>query len=87
MNRYLLCDCQIQVGNEFYHESLASCPLSDKVDRNMYLTINIATAYQLQKKFPDTILPEDFTSKLTDTEASFLSYFKTLQNQKVTRTA
>ena len=43
INRSLLCDCQIQGGNEFLHE----CTSADKVDRNMYFTINMAFAYQL----------------------------------------
>ena len=43
INRLLLCDCQLQGGNQFLHESLASCPLTDKADRNMYFTINMAS--------------------------------------------
>ena len=44
INRSLLSDCQLQEGTEFLHESLASCSSADKVDRNMYFTINMAFA-------------------------------------------
>ena len=67
----LLCDCQLQGENEFLHAFLASCPSADKVDRNMYFTINMAFAYHLQMNFPEAVLPEDFTSKLTDSEPRF----------------
>ena len=30
--RSLLCSCQLQGENKFSHESLASCPPTDKVD-------------------------------------------------------
>ena len=46
INRSLSCDCQLQGGNEFLHESLASCPTAGKVDRKVYFTINIAFVNQ-----------------------------------------
>ena len=75
-NRLLLCDCQLQGGNEFLHESLASCPCSDKVDRNIYFTINMALAYQLQMNYPEEIPPEDCTGKLMNNEPSCLITLK-----------
>ena len=38
---FVLGDCQLQEGSKFFHESLASCSLADKIDRKMYLTMNI----------------------------------------------
>ena len=37
----------------------------------MYLTINMAPAYQLQMNFPEAIPPEQFTRQLTNSEPSF----------------
>ena len=71
INRSLLCYCQLGGGNEFLHEALASSPSTDKVDRNMYFTINIAFAYLLKMNFPEIILPEDFNGQLTSCEPSF----------------
>ena len=51
IKRFLICDSH-QGGNEFLHDSLASCPSADRVDRNVYLTINMAFAHQQQLKFP-----------------------------------
>ena len=36
IKRPLLCNCQLQGGNEFLHETLAFCHSTDKVDRNMF---------------------------------------------------
>ena len=44
INRSLLCDCQIEEGNKFLHEPLASWSSADKVKRNMYFVINMALA-------------------------------------------
>ena len=76
IDRSLLCNCQLQGGNEFLHESLASCPSADKVDKNLNFTGNIAFAQQLQMSFPEAVLPGDFTSKLIDTEPSFSGLFQ-----------
>ena len=40
-NRSLLCDCQLQRGNEFLNESLASCPSRDKMAKNLYFASNM----------------------------------------------
>ena len=42
INRSLLFNCQLQEGNEYLHESLVSSSSTDKVDSNMYITINMA---------------------------------------------
>ena len=47
INKYLLCDCKLEGGNELLHEYLASCSIADEVDRNMYFTINKAFSYDL----------------------------------------
>ena len=70
INRSLICSCQLQGGNEFLHESLASCPSSDKVDRNMYFTINMVFATQLQMNFLETAT-KNFTGQLRNHESSF----------------
>ena len=71
INGSLLCYCQLQGVNEFLHRSLASCISADKVERNMYFTINMAFAYQLQMNFPEAVPPGDFNSKLTHSKPSF----------------
>ena len=42
----------------------------------MYFTINMPLAHQLQTSFHKAILPEDFTSELTDIESSHPMYLK-----------
>ena len=44
-------------------ESLTSCPTADKRNRNLYFTINLAFAQQLQMNFPEAVLPEDLSSE------------------------
>ena len=46
-------------------------PLAYKEDQNMYFTINMATANQLQMNFPEVVPPGDPTWELMDTEFSF----------------
>ena len=67
----LLFKYQLQRGNKSLHESLASCPSADNVDRNMYFTINMAPEYHLQMNFPEAVPVEEFTSKFTDSEPNF----------------
>ena len=79
INRSLLCDCQLQGGNEVLHE--ASCP-SDKVDRNEYYTINMALSYQFKINFLKQYLLKIFTGQTTNYEPSFpitLKHFLTPQ--------
>ena len=67
----LLCDCQLQEGNGFLNESLALYSFVDKLDRNMYFTVNTPFAYLMQMTFPEAVLPEDFISQLTNYKFSF----------------
>ena len=49
-----------------FYTNIASGPSAYKVDRNKYFTINMTFAHQMQMNFP-----EEFISKLTDSEQSF----------------
>ena len=78
INRCSLCNCQLQGGNEVLHESLVPCPSADMkaIDINMYFTINLAFAYQLQLNFPEAITPEDFISQLTTLSLVFQWHYR-----------
>ena len=74
IKKSLLYDSQLQGGNEFLCESLASCPSLDKVDRTMYFTINMAFPHQLLTTFPEAIHSNHITSELTDMKPSLPIY-------------